>query len=159
MELLLERLSSGGDDTLGVLFRLDETGPAYKNVCLCFTLEDQFQATKVMHETRIPAGRYQLKLRTVGGTHEKYAKLFPTMHLGMLWLQNVPGFEYILVHIGNTDEDTDGCILVGDDMAGNFAARSGSIARSRDAYCRIYPPIAAALKHNEEVWLTVVDRG
>ena len=67
-----------------------------------------------MHETCIPEGEYEIKLRTVGGFNERYTKKYPTMHRGMLWLQDVPGFEYILIHQGNTDEHTSGCLIVGD---------------------------------------------
>ena len=59
----------------------------------CYTLEDQYQAVKVMHETCIPEGTYKLKLRTVGGFNSRYTKKYPTFHRGMLWLEDVPGFE------------------------------------------------------------------
>jgi hypothetical protein len=68
---------------------------------------------KVKGETRIPAGRYQVTLRTEGGFHSKYSEKYGEMHKGMLWVRDVPGFEYILIHTGNTDEHTAGCLLVG----------------------------------------------
>ena len=69
-------------------------------------LEDQYQAVKVMHETCIPEGTYDIKFRTVGGFHEKYKKRYGNDHYGMLHLQDVPNFTYILIHAGNTDEHT-----------------------------------------------------
>jgi hypothetical protein len=72
----------------------------------------------------------------------------------MLWLQDVPGFEHILIHPGNRDDDTKGCILVGDSASQNIT-EEGSIGSSRNAYRRIYPPIAAALEAGELVIITV----
>src|SRR4051812_40685321 len=80
---------------------------------VCFGLEDEFRPTKVSKETRIPAGEYKIKLRTSGPHHEKYKKKFPDFHRGMLELRDVPNFNDILIHIGNTEKDTDGCLLVG----------------------------------------------
>ena len=117
----------------------------------CFTLEDEKRAVKVRGETRIASGRFRVVLRTVGGFHERYLKKFgPDFHRGMLWITNVPGFEFILFHIGNTDEDTDGCVLVGQTMN-----PAGTISGSERAYRHFYPPVAAALLRGEEVWVTV----
>ena len=66
-----------------------------------------------MHETRIPAATYRITLRDEGGMTGRYAKRFPEFHRGMLWLRDVPGFEWIYIHLGNTDDHTSGCILVG----------------------------------------------
>ena len=71
MKLEVLRFSSHSDSTLGLLFDVTE-GRKF----LCFTLEDEARDTKVMAETRIPAGTYELKLRTVGGYHERYAKKY-----------------------------------------------------------------------------------
>ena len=78
----------------------------------CFGLEDEFREVKVKGETRIPAGRYALKIRKEGGFHTKYKEKF-AFHRGMIHVQNVPGFEYVLIHVGNFEKDTNGCLLLG----------------------------------------------
>ena len=76
----------------------------------------------------------------------------------MLWLMDVPGFEYILIHCGNTDDDTAGCILVGDGVHENVTTR-GYLSASVSAYTRLYPQIAAAIERGERVTIKVEDRG
>ena len=101
MKLTVVRTQFGTDATNGMLF--------IDGIFECYTLEDQYQAVKVMHETCIPEGTYDIKFRTVGGFHEKYKKRYGNDHYGMLHLQDVPNFTYILIHAGNTDEHTSGC--------------------------------------------------
>ena len=101
MKLQVIRTQFGQDATNGMLF--------IDGLFECYTLEDQYQEIKVMHETCIPEGTYDIKFRTVGGFHTRYKERYGSSHYGMLWLQDVPGFEYILVHTGNTDEHTSGC--------------------------------------------------
>lgn len=153
MELEVLRVSSQDDSTNGILF--DITGGQRK--FLCYTLEDEHRETKVMAETRIPTGTYRITLRTVGGHHSRYIKKYGDMHKGMLWVRNVPNFEYILIHTGNTDEHTAGCLLVGDSQQANFGDSNGFVGSSTQAYKRIYPPIAAALEAGEEVTITYID--
>lgn len=151
MKLEVVRFSSQSDSTLGALFDVTN-GRKF----LCFTLEDEFRKTKVKGETRVPAGTYQIKLRKEGGFHSKYVTKYGAMHKGMLHVQNVPNFEYILIHTGNTDEHTDGCLLVGNTSQQNLT-KPGFIGESGDAYTRIYPPIAAVLEKGGEVTITYVD--
>ena len=153
MQLEVLRFSSQKDSTNGILF--DVTGGERK--FLCYTLEDEHREEKVSGETRVPAGTYDLVLRKVGGFHSRYSKKYGSMHKGMLWVWDVPGFEYILIHTGNTDEHTAGCLLVGNSQQANFGSSNGFIGSSVDAYKRIYPPIAEAIERNEKVTITYTD--
>ena len=151
MKLEVLRFSSHSDSTLGLLFDVTE-GRKF----LCFTLEDEARVTKVMAETRIPEGTYELKLRTVGGYHERYVKKYGSFHKGMIHVQDVPNFKYILWHTGNTDEHTAGCLLLGDTSQQNIS-KEGFIGASTEAYKRIYPNIAEAILSGEKVTAKYID--
>jgi len=110
-----------------------------------------------MAETRIPAGVYSILLRKEGGHHARYTKKYGSMHKGMLWLQDVPNFKWILIHTGNTDEHTAGCLLVGDSQENNAIIKDGFIGKSVNAYKRIYPDIAKAILKGEEVIIEYID--
>jgi len=153
MNLEVVRFSSESDSTSGLLF--DITGG--KRKFLAYTLEDEYREEKVMHETRIPAGTYEITLRTVGGFHTKYTHKYGEMHKGMLWVRNVPGFEYILIHTGNTDEHTSGCLLLGDTQTNNQTKKGGFTGSSAQAYKRVYPPIAEVLDNGGKVNITYTD--
>jgi len=153
MELEVLRFSSQKDSTNGLLF--DKTGG--KREFLCYTLEDEHRDEKVMGETRVPSGTYKITLRKTGGFHGRYSKKYGEMHKGMLWVRDVPNFEYILIHTGNTDEHTAGCLIVGDSQQANFGDSNGFVGSSVNAYKRIYPKIAKALEEGEEVTITYID--
>jgi len=164
MKLEVLRISSGPDSTSGILFMVDDTadslhGEGYrcKRSFVCYTLEDEKRDEKVFGETRIPAGTYKVELRTEGGYHQKYSKRFSSIHRGMLHVTNVPNFKYILIHCGNTDEHTAGCLLVGDSQENNQIKGNGFIGQSANAYKRIYPKIAQAILDNNEVFITYKD--
>ena len=69
--------------------------------------------------------------------------------MGMLHVLDVPNFKYILIHCGNTDEDTAGCLLLGDSQENNNIKENGFIGRSTQAYFRVYEDIAKAVKEEE----------
>ena len=148
MRLEVLRFSSGEDSTSGLLF--DVTNRDLKSF-LAYTLEDEYRYNKVLGETRIPDGIYEIGFRKEGGFHAKYQKRFADIHKGMLQINNVPGFDYILIHCGNTDEHTAGCLLVGDTQVNNLVQKDGFIGQSTQAYKRIYPCIAKALEQKESV--------
>jgi hypothetical protein len=146
MELLLKRFSSADESTLGLVF--------VEERFFCYSLEDQFNEPKIPGETRIPAGRYQIILRNEGGMVTRYKKRF-SWHRGMLWLQDVPGFRFIYLHVGNKDDDSEGCILVGDGQVQNVTER-GQVTSSVAGYRRLYEVIIEALL-SEEVWIEIFD--
>lgn len=150
--LTLVRMSSQHNDTLGSLY--------IDSKFACFTLEDEYRRRKVPKETRIPNGVYRMSLRTNRTKmNRRYHLRFPDIHVGMLHITEVPNFKYIYIHCGNREDETDGCILVGDTLQSNLE-EDGFVGSSGQAYRRIYPEIADAIMDNQEVWLTVkeIDR-
>jgi len=148
MKLEVLRFNSSDDFTTGLLFDVTDNVRSF----LCYTLEDEARTVKQWGETRIPAGTYKLTLRAEGGFHSRYlAKFGAEFHKGMIYVNEVPNFEYILWHIGNDDDDTAGCLLVGKTSQDNF------IGSSTTAYKEIYPPIRDAILSGEEVSVTYID--
>lgn len=135
--LRLYRYSGQNDSTPGLLF--------FNDKFLCHTIEDAWSMVKFKGRTRIPAGTYEIELYSQGNMTLEYSKLFPKMHEGMLHLKNVPDYEGVLIHCGNTTADTMGCLLVGD-VAYSNAVVEGSIGASRKCYERIYPLLRDAAK-------------
>tara|TARA_R100001510_G_C7652348_1_gene210162 strand:- start:2116 stop:2583 length:468 start_codon:yes stop_codon:yes gene_type:complete len=153
MKLEVLRFSSQTDSTSGLLFEITDLGRNF----MCYTLEDERRVLKVKGETRVPAGTYKIELRNEGGFHQKYTKKYPSIHRGMLHITNVPNFEYILIHTGNTDEHTAGCLIVGDAQENNILLPDGFVGKSVNAYKRIYPNIAKAIASGEEVTIRYID--
>ena len=147
MKLLVERFTSDKDATISAIY-LD-------NIFQCFGLEDEYREEKVASETCIPTGSYKVGLRTTGGFHARYGKKFSDIHQGMLHVQDVPGFEFILIHVGNTDGNIAGCLLVG---TGSRAGEGDMpIQSSRVAYKRLYSKVIEAEK-KEDLGIEYFDR-
>lgn len=144
MKLDVVRTQFGKDATNGMLF--------VDGVFECFTLEDEVRDIKVMSETAIPLGEYEIKFRNVGGFDTKYkARYGSTFHKGMLELQDVPNFKYLLIHTGNTDQHTAGCLLIGETQQDLDKGKDGFVGGSGDAYKKFYPKVRDALIAKEKV--------
>lgn len=153
MKLQLKRFKDDGETTLGVFY--------IKGVAQCFMIEDQEQTRKVWGEMRIPNGVFNVSLRAEGGFHGRYKTKFGQTD-GMLCVHNAPDwkiivgetvFQYVLIHIGNDDDDTAGCLLPNTSVS--FGSMKGS--SSTTAYNKIYPIIHSALKRGEKVTIEVTD--
>ena len=150
MKLKLIRTNSSKNSTNGLLYDIT-SDPEF----MCYTLEDEPREIKVKYMTCIPAGEYTLGLKTHGRLHDKYHYRFPELHVGMIELLDVPEFTDILIHCGNTNEDTSGCLLVGDTQENNNTKKSGFIGKSTFAYFRIYKSISEALKSGEHCSIVI----
>jgi hypothetical protein len=144
MNLTLLRNRFNNTTTLG---ELTIDGQAFK----CFTLEDKdrdlYQQApvadivrrKVMSETCIPYGHYEIAITYSA----RFAKLMPE-------ILNVPGFTGVRIHTGNTAADTDGCLLVGDNIFSD-----DRITESKVAFARLYPLLQEACA-KEKVYITII---
>lgn len=129
MEIVVTRQPSANGCTIGTM--------TIDGVFECYTLEDVVRPNgeKVYGQTAIPSGRYQVKLTM----SNRFKIVLPL-------LENVPNFEGVRIHPGNTAADTDGCILVGQTKTSN------SIGSSRVAFDKLFARLQA---HKGEIWLTV----
>ena len=144
MEMLLDRFHSTTDATMGSWF-LDGRW-------ICFCLEDEKRLVKLAGETRIPAGRYEITRCYQSGI---LSRMQEKWYNGS-WIpsiENVPGFTYIRIHPGNTDDHSDGCLLPG------FTANAldMTIGKSRDAFVHLVNRMDEYFKRGERVWLTIED--
>lgn len=138
MELSLKRTNIGESSTIGEMY----IGPRFE----CFTLEDKVREVegqpvgmwKIKGRTAIPRGRYQVKLTESA----KFGKVMPQ-------LMDVPGYEGIRIHSGNTEADTEGCLLVG------TAKGTTMIYNSRATFATLYPKLETAINNGEEIWITI----
>jgi len=142
MRLELRRFVDDGEATLGIL--------TVNGVFECFTVEDTHREVKVVGETCIPDGTYEIKLRDAGGMTKKYAARYP-FHKGMLHLQNVANFEYVYIHTGNTAQHSEGCILVNEAIDSDTMTGS----KSRTAYVTLYNKILSIIDTDDSVFITV----
>ena len=63
----------------------------------------------------------------------------------MIEVLDVPNFKHILIHCGNDEDDTSGCLLLGNSQTENIAS-TGFVGSSTVAYKRVYPEIAEAIE-------------
>ena len=108
----------------------------------CYTLEDVVRkpGVKVWGATAIPSGAYKLDINY----SQRFKRQLPQ-------LLNVPNFSGIRIHSGNTDKDTDGCILVGTSKDKNF------IGGSRNAFGLLFTKLQKALQSGDSVTVVIED--
>jgi len=136
-----------------------------------FGVEDQVRKegeAKVKGETAIPYGRYKLTYRNspkFSNTffyNDAQNKLISASEYNglsandkknwrahdLLWVKDVPGFEFILIHWGNTDDDTEGCYIVGNKV-GVVNGQEG-VLESRVNYVKMYQKVYPLVKAGEQ---------
>lgn len=114
----------------------------------CFGLENPHHDIKIPGNTRIPNGIYYVGLLSHSDNHNNYKTRFPDSHRGILHIKDVPGFEYILIHMGNYHEDTqDGHLLLGGSV-NRQGSENYMISASRLAYLNFYKNVIVAVENN-----------
>ncbi len=126
MKIEVKRLYRTENSTIGELY--------IDGIFECFTLEDKEREVKIKSETAIPKGKYKVIINK----SNRFKKLLPL-------LLNVPNFEGVRIHPGNTNHDTEGCILTGTTKGKDF------IGNSRIAFNRLFKKMQLA----KEITLTI----
>lgn len=153
MELLLKRIALKPNYTIGHLY--------VDGVYFCDTLEDKdrglsssmplttIKTKKVKGGTCIPYGTYKVTLDVVSSKYSNFTRYPYVKFCGgkMPRVLNVPGYDGILIHAGNTDKDTEGCILVGQNKV------VGKVVNSQATWRKLYDTLLD--KKKEGIILTI----
>lgn len=154
MKIELKRIYRGPVYTIGHLY--------VDGVFVCDTLEDkdrgldytmslnQIMAKKVYKQTAIPTGTYKIRL-DVRSPRFSEKTFYKEVCDGFLpRLDGVPGYSGVLIHVGNTPEDTAGCILVGYNKA------KGRVINSKEAFTKLWNNyLKKAKEENRSIFLGV----
>jgi len=110
---------------------------------------DKIKSVKVPSETAIPTGTYAVAMDVVSPKYSANSWYMSLCKGKVPRLLDVPGYEGILIHVGNTAIDTAGCILVGMNTA------KGKVTQSRDTFARLYKLMKAAHDRGESITITI----
>lgn len=145
MNLELKRIFKGKDYTIGRLF--------IDGKYFCDTLEDPVRQLdsaddKIYSKTAIPAGKYKVSMSIVS---PKYSirKSYNWCGGRLPRLLDVPFFEGILIHSGNTPDHTAGCILVGENKV------KGQVINSMNTLKNLWVKLNVADEVGEEIWIDI----
>lgn len=156
MKLQLKRIYTCKDYTIGHLY--------IDNVYICDTCEDtdrgldssmplaKLKQLKVANVTAIPTGTYNILMNVVSPKYSK-RQYYMDICKGMVpRLANVPAYEGVLIHVGNTADDSSGCILVG------YNQVKGKVINSKIAFEKLYSILKAAYDNGEKIDITILRR-
>lgn len=133
--MILQRFFNDSKMTLGILYFGDT---------FFYVLEDTKRDKKIKGQTRIPAGVYEVdKLKVLTPKTEQYRAKYSWFDFH-IHIKNVPNFENVYIHIGNTHRDTEGCLLIGN------KATKETIEESTKAFRQFY-------KNFKSQKLTIID--
>lgn len=153
MELKLYRKYKKATYTIGLLY--------VNNEFCCHVCEDtdrgltqdmplaEIKKRKVYSKTAIPTGTYKIAMNIVS---PKFAQRAPYKSLcggRVPRLLNVPGYEGILIHIGNSATQSAGCLLVGENTV------VGKVMNSTETFKKLYKKLKEAADRGEQITITI----
>jgi Family of unknown function (DUF5675) len=162
MKIQINRFKADKDWTLG---RLSIDG-----VLDGYVVEDELRSKKVKGETAIWSGTYPLASRfspkfsnefywngKILISKSEFNDLHPTIKIGfkpheLIWIKGIRDFEYVLIHWGNTDLDSDGCLIIGSKI-GIIKGREG-VLNSRNYYKKFYQKVFPLLNEDSKIIIT-----
>ena len=156
MKLQLKRIYNCKDYCIGHLY--------VDGIYVCDTIEDtdrgldnsmsltEILNKKVKHETAIPTGTYTILMNIISPKYSKKQYYMDVCKGRVPRLNNVPAYDGVLIHCGNTAADSSGCILVG------YNKVRGKVLNSKVAFEKLYAILNAANNRGETITITI-ERG
>lgn len=153
MILKLHRRYKGNGYTIGSLYVdgkyfCDTLEDADRGLEVCMPLEELLKR-KLKSITAIPIGTYTIDMNTKSPKFGNKTFYYKTCRGRLPRLLNVPAFDGILIHCGNTAKDTDGCILVGENKI------KGQVINSQDTFRRLYQILKDAANKGEKIIIQI----
>ena len=147
MNIKIKRFAENKLSTLGRLLIDDKQ--------FCYTLEDGYNAVKVVGQTRIPSGIYKLGMGPEDSPKTKVYRDKYDFFRRHIELQDVPNFTKVYLHVGNYVTDSEGCILLG---ATHFLNGDDphTIGASVKTFTEFYKLVYPAIERGEEIFLEIV---
>lgn len=93
---------------------------------------EEIRKKKVSSKTAIPSGIYKVTLDVVSPKYSKNSYYKVVCNSKLPRLLNVPGFDGILIHCGNTEKDSAGCLIVGENKV------KGQVINSKSTFEKLY---------------------
>lgn len=129
----------------------------------CDTIEDkdrgltsdmttsQISKIKVKSVTAIPTGKYQITLNVISPKYKSNSFYINNANGARVpRLLNVKGFEGVLIHCGNTEKDSAGCVIVGKNTI------TGKVTESKDTFIKLYKQLDAVNKKKETITMEIL---
>lgn len=153
MNLSLTRIATNDRYTIGRLkingkYFCDILEPADRGLSSDMSL-NKIKRIKVHGKTAIPTGRYQIDMKTISPRFKNrtWAKQFEGVLPRLL---NVPFYAGVCMHVGNDENDTDGCPLTG------YNKVKGKVVDSVKAFTLLMSEyLLPADKRGEEIWIEI----
>ena len=111
---------------------------------------EEIKKNKKAGETAIPTGTYKVRMDILSPRFSKSNWYIKNCNgARMPRLKDVPGYDGVLIHCGNSAKDTEGCILVGKNDV------KGMVTKSKDYFLKLYNIMYAAYKKGENIEITI----
>ena len=111
--------------------------------------EDKIRALKIPSITAIPRGTYEITLDVVSPKYSKIQFYKDVCNGKVPRLKNVKGFDGILIHSGNTDRDSSGCLIVGHNKV------KGQVINSKETFKQLYQLLQDRKNKGEKITIKI----
>lgn len=154
MNIIVKRVAKKASYTIGKMY--------INGIYFCDTCEDadrgltqymslaEIKRKKIYSRTAIPTGTYNVTMNVISPRFSKRDFYKKNCDGGRVpRLLNVPGFDGVLIHVGNSAADSNGCLLVGKN------SQVGKVLNSTNTFLALYKKLKEANLKGEKITITI----